>query len=67
MASISEIVGELESTKSQLEEAKTAADGAVQQTDEMITQSEGMDLEQTAESLRTLKTQVEAVAEQVLT
>jgi hypothetical protein len=67
VASVSEIVGELESTRSQLEEAKTAADGAGQQTDEMITQTEGMELEDTAEGLRMLKTQIEAVAEQILT
>jgi hypothetical protein len=67
MTSISNIVGELESTKNQLEGAKTAADGAIQQTEEMITQTEGMELEDTAEGLRMLKTQIEALAEQVVT
>jgi hypothetical protein len=67
MTSIGDIVGELESTKNQLEGAKTAADGAVQQTEEMITQTEGMELEDTAEGLRILKTQIEAMAEQIVT
>jgi prefoldin subunit 5 len=67
MASITEIVGELENTKNELEEAKTAAEGAEHQTDEMITQSEGMDLEDKAESLRMLKTQIEAMSQQILT
>jgi len=67
MASVSEIVNELESTKNQLEEAKTAVDGAGQQTDEMITQTEGMELEDAAEGLRMLKTQIDELGEQILT
>ena len=66
MASVSEIVNELESTKSQLEQAKTANDGAGQQTDEMITQIEGMELDDAAEGLRTLKSQIEAMGEQIV-
>jgi hypothetical protein len=66
VTSISEIVSELESTKSQLEAAKTAADGAGQQTEEMITQAEGMELEDTAEGLRTLKTNIEHFGEQIV-
>jgi prefoldin subunit 5 len=66
MASISEIVSELESTKNQLEAAKTASDGAGEQTAEMITQAEGMELEDTAEGLRTLKTGIEQFGEQII-
>lgn len=66
MASVSEIINELESTKSQLEAAKTASDGAREQTAEMITQAEGMELEDTAESLRTLKASIESFGGQIV-
>ena len=66
MTSISSIVGELESTRNQLEGARTAADGALQQTEEMITQAEGMELEDTAEGLRVLKAQIEEMTEQIV-
>ena len=66
MVSIGEIVSELESTKSQLEAAKTASEGAEEQTGEMITQAEGMELEDTAEGLRTLKSSIESLGEQIV-
>jgi citrate lyase beta subunit len=66
MASISDIVGKLESTKEQLDAAKTEADGALQETQEMVTQAEGMELSDTAEGLIALHQQIEAYGEQIV-
>jgi hypothetical protein len=63
MASVSDIVGELEAIKGQLEAAKQKADDATSKTEEMISQTDGMELTAAAEALRALHAMIADFAE----
>lgn len=65
MASVSDIVGELESTRGQLEAAKQKTEDATTRTEEMINQTEGMELTAAAEALRALHAMVADFAEKI--
>jgi hypothetical protein len=66
MASVSDILGKIDAARNALEEAKTSVDGAGQETEEMITQSEGMELGATVEALEAVRTQIEELGQRVV-
>lgn len=65
MASVSDVVGELESAKGQLEAARATVDNAGAKTDEMIGQAQAMELVAAVEGMRELRGQIDALMEQV--
>ena len=65
MASVSDVVGELEAIKGQLEAAKGTVDSAIGKTEEMIGQATAMELTATVEGLQALHAQITEYGEQV--
>jgi polyhydroxyalkanoate synthesis regulator phasin len=65
MAAVSDVVGELESAKGQLEAARATVDNAGSKTDEMIGQAQAMELSAAVEGMRELRGQIDALLEQV--
>jgi hypothetical protein len=65
MASVSDIVGELEAVRSGLEAAKQKVEDAGSKAEEMITHTEGMELTAAAEALRALHSMLADFTEKV--
>ena len=65
MASVSDVVGELESARGQLDGVRGTMENAGARTDEMIGQAQAMELVGAVEGMRQLRGQIDALMEQL--